>query len=176
MCPNLSSKDLFLEFSATFTGYSRAKLESTGLTEVYYNVINTIIDCEILGELWLEFEKIDDKHNTENNDAYQHLLTDTKFGPVIKNIITLWYLGQWNQMPSHWRNQFGATAQDRDHIISAQSYKQGLVWQAMGAHPMGTKQQGFGSWSLPPAKRTRITDTRQYHGKSKKNETGPARV
>ena len=144
------STDQFLAFSSTFTGYSRARLEATGLTDCYYDVINAIIDGDILGELWLEFENVDPSVSTEDNDAYEHLLDDAKFGPVINNIITLWYLGQWNQMPADWRNQFGASALDRDHIISAQSYKQGLVWEAMGAHPMGTKQQGFGSWSLPP--------------------------
>ena len=115
----------------------------------YYDVINTIIDTDIIGVMLLDFQTCND-NQTDSHAACQALLDDPKIGPVIKNIITLWYLGQWNQMPAQWRNDYGASALDRDHIISAQSYRQGLVWTAMGAHPMGTKQQGFGAWSLAP--------------------------
>lgn len=140
----------FLRLSACYSGFSKAELQGTGLAGEYYKVLNSIIDSSILGALWLEFERRIDLSDSDSETACRELLEDPKFGPVIKNIVTLWYLGQWNQMPSPWRNEFGASALDRDYVISAQSYKQGLVWTAMGAHPMGTKQQGYGAWSLPP--------------------------
>jgi len=142
MCPNHSSTNQFLELSAHFTGFTVAELQGTGLTDTYFETVSSIINSKILGELLSTFEDSDNKS--------QQLLTDPKLGPVIKNAITLWYLGQWNQMPAEWRNNYGASALDRDHIVSAESYKQGLAWQAMGAHAMGTKQQGFGAWSLAP--------------------------
>ena len=152
MCPNPNSTDLFLDLSAGFTGFSEAELQGTGLVGTYYNVVNTIIDSNIIGEIFLEYQSLHGNQINNTQPEYQSLLEDPKTGPVIKNIVTLWYLGQWNQMPLEWRNEFGASALDRDHIISARSYKQGLVWTAMGAHPMGAKQQGFGAWSLPPPK------------------------
>ena len=150
MCPSHNSTNQFLELSAYFTGFTRAELQGTGLVSNYYDVVNTIIETEIIGAMLLEFQSSIDDSASNNQTQAGPMIEDPKFGPVIKNIITLWYLGQWNQMPANWRNQYGASALDRDHIISAQSYKQGLVWAAMGAHPMGTKQQGFGAWSLPP--------------------------
>ena len=150
MCPNHNSRQQFLALSATFTGFSGAQLEATGLVDTYFKVVNNIINTEIMGALLLEYEKITQNNIDINSQSFGILLEDQKFDPLIKNIITLWYLGQWNQMPQSWRNNFGASALDRDHIISAQAYKQGLVWEAMGAHPMGTRQQGFGAWSLPP--------------------------
>ena len=30
------------------------------------------------------------------------------------------------------------------------TYAQGLVWNAIGAHPQGAKMPGYGSWALPP--------------------------
>ena len=147
-----NSADQFLRLSACFTGFSQAELLGTGLVLDYYKVVNTIVDSTITGAMFLEFEQSVKATGCDTEAAASQLLQDLKFGPVIKNIVTLWYLGQWNQMPSQWRNIYGASALDRDHVISAQAYKQGLVWTAMGAHPMGTKQQGYGAWALPPPK------------------------
>lgn len=150
MNPGHNSTGQFLSLSAFFTGFTQAELQGTGLVGTYYNVANTIVDTDIFGTMLLEFQVSINKSESKTAPELQHLIEDPKIGPVIKNIITLWYLGQWNQMPSQWRNVYGASALDRDHIVSAQTYKQGLVWAAMGAHPMGTKQQGYGAWSLPP--------------------------
>lgn len=35
-------------------------------------------------------------------------------------------------------------------VISGEAYLQGLAWPAMGTHPMGGKQQGYGAWADPP--------------------------
>jgi hypothetical protein len=150
MCPGHNSADQFLSLSAFFTGFTQAELQGTGLAGRYYDVVNTIIDSDIIGTMLLDFQTSIDQGEGNTAPDGQRLIEDPKTGPVIKNIISLWYLGQWNQMPHGWRNEYGASALDRNHIISASSYKHGLVWTAMGAHPMGTKQQGFGAWSLPP--------------------------
>ena len=147
-----NSTDQFLALSACYTGFTVAQLQGTGMAAIYYKVVNTIINSNIVGAMLLEFQTIVNASDSDHETAAMQMLEDPKFGPVIKNIVTLWYLGQWNQMPSQWRNKYGANAADRDHVISGQSYKQGLVWTAMGAHPMGTKQQGYGAWSLPPPK------------------------
>ena len=77
------------------------------------------------------------------------ILNDGRYGPVARNIIRLWYLGAWSQLPQEWRNDYGATSYDTDHIVSPQAYRQSLVWVAGEAHPMGAKQQGFGAWAMP---------------------------
>lgn len=77
------------------------------------------------------------------------LLNDT-LGPVARNLVVLWYLGQWNQMPADWRDVHGANAVDMTGFVSAEAYAQGLVWEAIGSHPQGAKMPGYGSWALPP--------------------------
>jgi hypothetical protein len=76
---------------------------------------------------------------------------------MARNIIKMWYTGNWAQLPQAWRNQHGAGARDVDHVISSQAYQEGLVWRAIGTHPQGAKQPGFGTWALPP--RIEIDDT-----------------
>ena len=72
---------------------------------------------------------------------------------MTRALIQLWYLGQWVPLPEDWRNRFGASRFDVAKIISTRAYKEGLVWDAIGAHPMGAKQQGFGAWAQEPPKR-----------------------
>lgn len=59
-------------------------------------------------------------------------------GPLAKALIRLWYLGLWTG------------ADGRERVASPRAYREALVWDAIGAHPMGAKQQGFGAWAMPP--------------------------
>ena len=80
------------------------------------------------------------------------ILDSPRYGPVARNVAMMWYLGTWTQLPRPWRNTFGATACDTDHVVSAAAYREGLVWPAAGMHPMSAKQPGFGSG---PGRRSR---------------------
>ena len=66
-------------------------------------------------------------------------------------MIVLWYLGQWDQLPSDWRDRHGASPLDVAARVSADAFRAGLVWRAIGAHPTGAEPPGFGSWATPPA-------------------------
>ncbi len=151
MSNGINSLEQFLRLSADLTGFSKAQLQGTGMLEMYYGAIGKIIDSGIIGTMLLTYQQLVEECDGKSDEVCIKLAEDPMLEPVIKNVATLWYLGQWNQMPREWRNQYGASALDRDHVISAEAYRQGLAWVAMGAHPMGTKEQGYGAWSLPPA-------------------------
>ena len=144
----------FLALSAVLTGFQKVDLLGTGLVQPYCAEVTGIIGDEISGELFTLATEIIGRH--EKNEAAletairREILASPKLGPVARNIIKLWYLGTWNQMPADWRSQYGASLRDVDHIISALSYEESLVWRAMGSNPQGAKQPGFGTWSLPP--------------------------
>jgi hypothetical protein len=78
------------------------------------------------------------------------VLADPDLGPVARSLIILWYLGQWNPLPGDWRNRHGASPLDAARVVSADAYSSGLVWTAIGAHPMGADPGGYGSWATPP--------------------------
>ena len=143
--------DLFVKLSALLTGFNRVELFGTGMVQPYYQLLLQIAGERGVGELLTEGERVLAlSGKAQQKRIEKHLMTDPTTGPLAKNLITLWYLGLWNQLPLAWRNVHGAHANDVTHYPSAESYAQGLVWQAMHVHPQGTHQPGFGSWSLKP--------------------------
>ena len=144
---------LFLDLSTALTGFSRTELWGTGMVQKYYDAVNLIIGEREMGRLLGASSSVipDRADITPEIEArlQEAVLDSDQFGPVARNIIRLWYLGAWQQLPQQWRNDYGATSFDTDHVISDASYRESLVWIAGETHPMGAKQQGFGAWSLP---------------------------
>ena len=144
----------FLALSAILTGFDRVELLGTGLVETYANVVTTTVGQTISDQLWATTTQIiarygDDESQLET--AIRHeILASPMFGPIARNIIQLWYVGTWNELPQSWRNLYGNNPNDTTRIISSEAYAQGLVWDVIGAHPPAAKQPGFDSWSQPP--------------------------
>ena len=156
--PNLALPDAvedFLSLSVALSGFSRLELLGTGMVQVYYDSVNRIIGEREMGKLLgavgkiFHAEPLSDKAIEQQVES--KILKDSRFRPVARNILRLWYLGAWSQLPREWRNEYGATSFDEDHIVSAESYRESLVWIAGEAHPMGAKQEGFGAWAKPRA-------------------------
>ena len=164
-----SARQTFLELSSAATGFSVAELQTTGVQDTYYDCIAKIFGAGLLGELFAAWDElgikatgvkvtgvkatsvnVSSETDLPDQQFEKTLVTDNKYGPMIKNIISLWYLGQWNQMPAAWRNAYGASAHDVTYIVSTAAYREGLVWPSISAHPMGAKQPGYASWSIAP--------------------------
>lgn len=146
--------DRFITLSAALTGFTRSDLLGTGVGGQYYGLVFDIAGADICGELFSAFESIA-RRNRAGSDGYNdaigaRILQNPKIGPVARNIIKMWYLGNWDQMPFPWREQYGAHPRDVDQVVSAHAYTEGLVWRAIGSHPPGAKQPGFGTWSMEP--------------------------
>ncbi len=151
--PHAEARRRFLELSVTVTGYDAATLEGTGMVDPYLATFLQVAGDGPTGQLlerWAAIAaKTADPAERERFVEAQ-LLPDPTVGPLTSNLAVLWYLGQWNQLPPDWRQAHGARAGDQTRIVSPEAYVQGLVWPAIGTHPQGAKQPGFGSWALPP--------------------------
>lgn len=146
--------EYFLALSVVLTGFDRVELLGSGVAEEYYQQITDIVGKETCQELLTTAANIL-KHCVDNEEALEialrrEILANVKFGPIAKNIIQLWYLGSWLQLPQTWRSQFGNNPNDVTKVISSQAYQEGLVWSVMSTHPPGAKQPGFGSWAHLP--------------------------
>ncbi len=149
----------FVGLSAVLTGFETAELHGTGLVESHYKTILDILGERIFGRLLLTWRQIrESEANDVDFDVRKKILENSLLGPVARNILVLWYTGNWNQMPGEWRDQYGAAAGDRTRVVSAAAYRQGLVWRAVLAHPPAAKQPGFGSWTPPPEGADEIDD------------------
>jgi hypothetical protein len=144
----------FVALSAALTGFDAATLHGTGMVATYYDTLAGIVGERILARLlgaWGRVATMAGGDAASLDTGIQvAILADPTFGPLARNLMALWYMGQWNQLPADWRNANGANARDTDHIVSSEAYVQGLIWPAVHSHPQGAKQPGYGSWSLPP--------------------------
>lgn len=134
---HLVSSKTFLTISTYLTGYSEVELLGTGLLETYFNVFLEKFSPETLHYFFAEVDEIllesagdEDKINAA---IAARLIPDSAYDSIAKNIILVWYTGNWG-----------------NDVISTQSYQQGLMWDAAEAHPPGAKQPGYGSWASLP--------------------------
>ncbi len=79
------------------------------------------------------------------------VLADPVLGPFARAVLLLWYTAIWYPPDDDWSALCAGRPQDTEPIALGFAYTEGLVWKAIGAHPMTAKPTGFGTWSLPPA-------------------------
>ncbi|MFC4634465.1 hypothetical protein ACFO3O_11140 [Dokdonia ponticola] len=147
MKEDIHGSEILLEISAYLTGFEKADLLGTGMLEPYYEYtlqqyLNAN-DGNTLRSFLLASKKIMDEFAPDENAVIKavkdRFLPYSKFNTLVTQIVTMWYMGEWN-----------------GNIISingytqGQAYVQGLVWDAAETHPPGAKQPGYGSWAIPP--------------------------
>lgn len=148
--PHERPVDSFVALSATLTGFRATELWGTGQAETYMTELLETVGEPIVARLLTtgdEALRADDPEEA----LRARVMDDPDLGPVARNVIILWYLGQWNALPNEWRNRHGASPRDVPRVVSADAYQSGLAWRTFGAHPMGAKPTGFGSWANPPS-------------------------
>ena len=140
----------FLDLSAELTGFEPIDLEGTGLTNSFYDVVRSIVGGRIFGRLLLTWHDIHANPDADReHEIRTQILMNPMLGPLARNVIALWYTGNWNQMPLAWRQEYGASASDQTHVVSAEAFQEGLVWAAIDAHPPTVRSPGFGTWAKP---------------------------
>jgi hypothetical protein len=144
----------FLALSAKLTGFGLFSLQGSGQAEPYLSTVRDIIGSGRLDELLEAYGRLQaaapDEGPALDGPLRREILADEKLGPIARNIIKLWYVGIWYELPSAWREAFGAREKDFMHMVSAAAYTEGLLWPTIGANPSGAKAPGYGSWAEPP--------------------------
>ena len=139
----------FIALSAALTGFDAIHLLGSGVAEEHLAVVDAILPAAVVADLLAAFEG-----QMVGGDgqaaAAATLVADPRLGPVVKNIIVLWYSGTWTQLPSAWRDAYGAAPLDTTRTTSGAAYRAGLQWLVAGAHAPGAAHQGFGAWALEP--------------------------
>lgn len=148
------TREHFVGLSVALTGFNRAELFATGMVDRYLTELTSTLDDSLVGALLRQWATIADSP-LQRREAQlgSAILGDATLGPIARNVTMLWYLGQWTQMPREWRDAYGANAQDVDRIVSAEAYRESLVWRTFGGHPQGAKAPGYGSWATEPPSR-----------------------
>jgi hypothetical protein len=150
-------REYFLDFSVAITGFSKFHLRGTGQVSLYFETIRDIIGGEMFGELLQTFHDIKTKaeFNDDQSILTLRLRTDIlgseKLGPIARNIIKLWYVATWYELPQDWRNVFGTKEKDQTKVASPEAYPEGLLWPTIGVNPPAAKAPGYATWSEAPS-------------------------
>ncbi len=142
--------DRFADLCAALTGFDAAHLVGTGNVEPYWHLLverTGQANAEDLLATW--DAKVRDAQDMDRAMRIE-LLGQARFGPMARNLIRLWYVGTWKQMPADWRGAHAPGMPDGDTIPAAQAYTEGLLWPAVGANPPGAKPFGYAMWAKPP--------------------------
>jgi hypothetical protein len=144
----------FLAFSADVTAFSRFELQGTGQAQEYLDTVMHIVGATIVDRL-LDLHASTVAAAAGDGAARDDLLRrdvlgDPQLGPVARNIVKMWFLGIWYQLPREWTEAFGARPNDVTFVVSGAAYTEGLLWPAIGANPPGAKGPGYGSWASLP--------------------------
>lgn len=144
----------FLALSATLTGFSAFRLTGTGQVEAHLAAVTGIVGTPVMSDLIAAFRAAEQSAAGDASAMERALrrliLSDARLGPVARNIIKLWFVGTWYQLPADWREAHGSAAQDQDFVVSPAAYTEGLLWPAIGANPAGAKPLGYGIWATQP--------------------------
>jgi hypothetical protein len=148
--------EYFLDFSVVITGFSRFHLQGTGQASLYFDTIHKVIGSALLKELLETFHELERKATMNDDESIltnglrADIFGSEKLGPIARNIIKLWYVATWYQLPQSWRDAFGTKEKDGTFVADAQAYPEGLLWPTVGVNPPGAKAPGYGTWSYPP--------------------------
>jgi hypothetical protein len=144
----------FLALSSALTGFSDFRLQATGQASAYLETAILAAGEGTVAELLTTYRGVRDQGGEDeaalDRGLRRDILSDPKLGPLARNLIKLWYVGTWYQLPADWREAYGAGESDRTFVVSPQAYTEGLLWPAVGANPSGAKPFGYGMWATPP--------------------------
>jgi hypothetical protein len=142
-------RDAFVTVTSQVTGITVLELEATGLIDAHANLFLTILDASGNGDQFINaMQTLAADPNPAK--AIPGAMKDAFFGPLLSNLICLWYLGEWLQLPSSWYVRGAQPSIDTNTIPSPLAYAQAFAWRDAGAHPPGSRPTGYGGWALPP--------------------------
>jgi hypothetical protein len=157
----------FLAFSSAITAYPVFELRGTGLAEAYLRTVEDVVGGHVLDAV---LDTYDAAIATANRGGAvsirgrtppeppgvladllrRDLFSDLRLGPVARNVVKMWYVGVWYELPRSWTDAYGAQQKNVAFTVSAAAYTEGLLWPSIGANPSGAKAPGYGSWAQPP--------------------------
>ena len=145
-----TTMDGFLAYSTEATCFTVFELRGTGQAQAYLDKVVAVVGVQLVADLLHVHANAPPTGLARVAYLRRELFGDPRLGPVARNIIKLWYVGIWYELPPAWIEAYGAGPADKDTMVSGQAYAEGLLWVAIGANPPGAKAPGYGSWAGPP--------------------------
>lgn len=148
--PDDTRMTAFLALSAELTGFPSVRLRGTGMAQDYLDTLDDVVGEPLTRDLLEAHADLPADPPARRAAMRASVLADERLGPLARNIIKLWYVGTWYELPAAWRAAFGARPRDVTFVVSPTAYTEGLLWPTVDANPPGAKGPGYGTWALPP--------------------------
>ena len=120
-------QERFLALSAELTAFSTLDLQGTGQAGTYLSCVVRVVGEGLLGELLNAYEQAVWAAGPDREERARLLsrdvFSDEKLGPIARNIIKIWYVGIWYELPAEWVESFGALENDGTVTASAAAYQ-----------------------------------------------------
>lgn len=142
--------DAFAELSAALTGFDAPHLIGTGNVACYWDLLVERAGAGNAAALLVAWSEKVVAAPDRSRAMRLVVLSDGRLGPLARNLIRLWYVGTWRQLPTEWRAAHAPELPDDDIIPTREAYTEGLLWPAVGANPPGAKPFGYAMWAKPP--------------------------
>ena len=101
--PSNQARQRFLELSVAITGYDDAVLWGTGMVDTYLTFVLDAVGDQVTGRLLSVWHQVADAAQGDPSALDQMLrdevFADPTLGPVARNLIVLWYLGDGSSCP-----------------------------------------------------------------------------
>ena len=144
----------YLTLSSVLTGFSEYRLRGTGQAESYFLAMLQVVGEHVVAELAQAFRAVQqtagEDETAKDKLLRAQILSHEKLGPIARNLIKMWYVGTWYQLPFDWHEKYGGSENDATFVVSAAAYTEGLLWPTIDANPSGAKGPGYGTWGDPP--------------------------
>lgn len=143
----------FVGLSEAITGFPAVRLRGTGQAEEYRATVADIAGPDVLDALldaWAGVREEAQRGGNLDDLLRRDVFDDPRLGPIARNVIKMWYVGTWYQLPQEWLDTYGVRGRADMFTVSATAYTESLLWPAMGANPPGAKAPGYASWTGPP--------------------------
>ncbi len=93
----------FTAFSAAVTGFTAFDVRGTGLAESYLSTVTEILGDELVDELLAAWDRSEAAAQGDaaklENVLRREIFSDEKLGPIARNMVKLWYVGIWYELP-----------------------------------------------------------------------------
>jgi hypothetical protein len=127
--------NLFCELSAVLTGEA---VVAASTAERHLKTLRDTLGTDQIDAILRRFGELKDRGGEIAPAVRDGLVNDPALGPLVRNIILLWYTGLID------------TGQGPPALGSQNDYFEALMWSAVGAHPPGLSDGYFGHWRYPP--------------------------
>jgi hypothetical protein len=147
----MASLDFFLSMSEELSGIPAYYLSGTGYSDKYLDTALKIVGADPIDRLLESYAKLPACCRKDREAAIRaELLSHAEFGPIVRNIVKLWYTATWFELPPQWHQKYKAAAGDQTFVPFPYAYPESLLGPTVGAHPAGARPTGHQAWVTPP--------------------------